>query len=77
MIIRKIYWFWSSIKIFKSLINNEYFHQPKKVEGKFPSPDLKKLEEKLNKIPKIYPKILKTVLILLYLLKIILIKKII
>ena len=39
---------------YRSPISNKYFPQPEDGEGKFPSPDLRKLEEKLNKQFKIY-----------------------
>ena len=39
---------------YRSPITNKYFPQPEEGEGKFPSPDLRKLEEKLNKMFKVY-----------------------
>ena len=39
---------------YRSPITNKYFPQPEEGEGKFPSTDLRKLEEKLNKMFKVY-----------------------
>jgi capping protein beta len=39
---------------YRSPITNKYFPTPEENDGKFPSPNLRKLEEKLNKMFKVY-----------------------